>query len=111
MKQEPYNSTVVAFDFRGHGGHYCEDEHLLSQENLIAETIRAIKYVVEKYPTQSVIVVGHSMGGSIATKTVDQVLKNNKDEEWASHIKGVFIIDVVEGSAMDALPFMESFVQ
>jgi len=51
------------------------------------------------------------MGGSIATKTVDQVHKNNQDEEWASHIKGLFIIDVVEGSAMDALPFMEAIVK
>lgn len=51
--------------------------------------------------------VGHSMGGSIATKTVDQVFRENKEEEWATHIKGLFVIDVVEGSAMDALPFME----
>ena len=27
------------------------------------------------------------------------------------HVKGLFIIDVVEGSAMDALPFMESIVK
>ena len=26
LKSEPYNSTCVSFDFRGHGGHYCEDE-------------------------------------------------------------------------------------
>jgi protein phosphatase methylesterase 1 len=50
------------------------------------------------------------MGGSIATKTVDLVLKSHKDEEWATHVKGLFIIDVVEGSAMDALPFMEAIV-
>ena len=28
-----------------------------------------------------------------------------------NHVKGLFIIDVVEGSAMDALPFMESIVK
>jgi len=50
MKDEPYNSTVVAFDFRGHGDYYCEDETLLTQENLINETITAIKYVVGRYP-------------------------------------------------------------
>lgn len=107
LKQDPYNSTVVSFDFRGHGDHYCEGETELTQANLIAETITALKYTVEKYPTQSIIVVGHSMGGSIATKTVDLILKEHKEEEWATHVKGVFIIDVVEGSAMDALPFME----
>jgi protein phosphatase methylesterase 1 len=30
LKNEPYNSTCVSFDFRGHGGHYCENEHVLS---------------------------------------------------------------------------------
>jgi uncharacterized membrane protein YcfT len=47
------------------------------------------------------------MGGSIATKAMDYVMKNMSQEEWVGHIKGLFIIDVVEGSAMDALPFME----
>jgi protein phosphatase methylesterase 1 len=50
MKQEPFNSTVVAFDFRGHGQHYCDDETLLTQANLVIETIAAVKYVVAKYP-------------------------------------------------------------
>lgn len=51
------------------------------------------------------------MGGSIAAKTVDFIHKNHKDEEWASHIKGLFIIDVSEGNAMEALPFMEDIVR
>jgi protein phosphatase methylesterase 1 len=50
------------------------------------------------------------MGGSIATKTFDHMEKNKADYPEISHIKGLFIIDVVEGSAMDALPFMESIV-
>ena len=51
------------------------------------------------------------MGGSIAAKTVDYVQNNHQDEEWAKHIKGLFIIDVAEGNAMDALPFMEDIVK
>ena len=47
------------------------------------------------------------MGGSIATKTVDHIQTNFPDEDFVKHVKGLFIIDVVEGSAMDALPFME----
>mmetsp|Transcript_33100 Transcript_33100/g.50758 ORF Transcript_33100/g.50758 Transcript_33100/m.50758 type:complete len:130 (+) Transcript_33100:122-511(+) len=50
MKQAPYNSTVVSFDFRGHGSHYCEKETELSQKNLIDETITVLQHVVEKYP-------------------------------------------------------------
>jgi len=88
-----------------------DDETTLTQENLINETIRALKHIVERYPEQSIIIVGHSMGGSIATKTVDHIQTNNKTEKWVEHVKGLFIIDVVEGSAMDALPFMESIVK
>jgi len=32
MKEQ---STIVAFDFRGHGGHYCENETDLSEDTLI----------------------------------------------------------------------------
>jgi len=50
LKKDPYNSMVVAFDFRGHGEHYCDNETDLSQENLINETIKALKWVVAKFP-------------------------------------------------------------
>ena len=69
-----------------------------------------MKEVAAKFPEQSIIVVGHSMGGSIATKAVNFAQNNLSEEEWTKHIMGLFIIDVVEGSAMDALPFMESIV-
>lgn len=67
--------------------------------------------MISKYSAQSIIMVGHSMGGAIAAKTVDYIQKNHAEEEWKDHIKGLFIIDVVEGSAMDALPFMEDIVR
>lgn len=51
------------------------------------------------------------MGGSIATKTIKYIQDNHEGEEWVKHVKGLFIIDVVEGSAMDALPFMEQIVK
>lgn len=51
------------------------------------------------------------MGGSIAAKTVDYIHKNHADDEWSKHVKGLFVIDVAEGNAMDALPFMEELVR
>jgi protein phosphatase methylesterase 1 len=50
------------------------------------------------------------MGGSIATKATSKVLKDYYTEEFHKQIQGLFVIDVVEGSAMDALPFMENIV-
>ena len=51
------------------------------------------------------IMVGHSMGGSIATKAVHYMMET--ENKLIDVVKGLFVIDVVEGSAMDALPFME----
>jgi protein phosphatase methylesterase 1 len=82
----------------------------LSQKNLIEESLIVLKHIVKKFKDQSVILVGHSMGGSIATKLTDLISREYKDENWAANIKGLFVIDVVEGSAMDALPFMENFI-
>ena len=52
------------------------------------------------------------MGGAIATKTACEVFKNRDEySEIYDKFVGLFIIDVVEGTAMDALPFMESIVK
>jgi len=62
------------------------------------------------YNEASIIVVGHSMGGAIASKTVDKLMLENAGKDISKQIQGLFVIDVVEGSAMDALPFMENIV-
>lgn len=38
-------STVVAFDFRGHGDNYCEDETNLAEDVLVNDTIDVFKYI------------------------------------------------------------------
>ena len=69
-----------------------------------------IGYLSENHPEASIVLVGHSMGGSIACKTVERVKDNEADYTFAKQIQGLFVIDVVEGTAMEALPFMESIV-
>lgn len=66
-------STVVAFDFRGHGGHYCENETDMSEETLVKDTIEVARYVSGIFKESSIIMVGHSMGGSIATKATAKI--------------------------------------
>jgi len=46
--------------------------------------------------------VGHSMGGSIVTKSCPILLAAKY------RVAGVSVLDVVEGSAIDALPHMNS---
>lgn len=51
------------------------------------------------------------MGGAIATKTVSKIEKEMADSDLKQAVMGMLIIDVVEGTAMDALPFMEQIVK
>jgi len=37
--------TTCAFDWRGHGGHYCENEQDLSEQTLIDDTIKVLLYL------------------------------------------------------------------
>lgn len=84
----------------------------LSQETLINDTIRVLEYINEIFPDETIIVIGHSMGGSIATKTVAEIFKNEeKYPKLFEKIQGLIVIDVVEGTAMEALPYMESIVK
>ena len=68
---------MVSFDFRGHGEHHCPNENDLSEETLVNDTIEVINYVRERFPDNSIIVVGHSMGGSIATKTTARIFADH----------------------------------
>ena len=47
------------------------------------------------------------MGGAIATKTVAHIEAEMAGTDLRKSILGVCVIDVVEGTAMEALPFME----
>lgn len=73
---------MAAFDFRGHGDHYTENETDMSEETLIRDAVEVIKYVCQKFNEASIIIVGHSMGGSIATKATAKVLQDHYTEEW-----------------------------
>lgn len=46
------------------------------------------------------------MGGAIACKATVEALKAS----YHARIQGLVVIDVVEGTAMEALPFMEKIV-
>ena len=108
---------MAAFDFRAHGDNqnvsFVEDSDSVidySVKVLVDETIAAIKYLAKTFPENTIILVGHSMGGAIATKTAAELESNYKDEDWAKHVQGLIVIDVVEKTALDALPFMENIV-
>lgn len=116
---------IVSFDFRGHGfftsdivgASKVEDTHDYSTETLISDTIRVMEYVAKKFENTTIVVVGHSMGGAIGTKATERVLANKLQYPWHTALKGVFVfyvalfvIDVVEGVALEALQYMDNII-
>ena len=105
------NYRIISFDFRGHGYNTQTPSNDLSEKTLINDTIDVLKHVHQKFPEETLILIGHSMGGSIATKTCCKILREQeKYKELYDKMQGLIVIDVVEGTAMDALPFMENIV-
>ena len=65
-------ATLVAFDFKGHG--YSKNQKKIedmSIETLVYETIEVLKEIMHKFPDKNVVLVGHSMGGSVCTRVAD----------------------------------------
>eukprot|EP00045_Choanoeca_perplexa_P007171 m.63268 g.63268 ORF g.63268 m.63268 type:complete len:394 (-) comp13963_c1_seq3:1439-2620(-) len=94
---------VLAFDARGHGATTVEgDEHDLSLETQCDDFKMLLDQVI---PSDDIpnVVVGHSMGGAIAAHACARGLVPN--------LGGLIVIDVVEGTAMDALSGMMRFLR
>ena len=56
------------------------------------------------------IILGHSLGGGVAVKTCKHILKTEFNKDLYDKIQGLIVVDVVEGSAMEAIPFMMKVV-
>jgi len=102
-------ATVVAFDFRGHGESKVEKNASdLNIGTLIQDSLKIFNHVDNLFPNHSIIILGHSMGGAVAAKATEAALKS---DTLAKRILGLIVIDVVEGTALEALPFMETVVK
>lgn len=91
------NVRIIAPDVRGHGSTLCQDESDLSIERLTLDMKIIYDEVIQN---KTCILVGHSMGGAIAVHLAQDV-----------PALGLIVIDVVEGTAIDALPAMEALLR
>lgn len=93
----------VAIDLRGHGDTVAADEQDLSANTLATDVGRLYKKMYEGEVAPNILLVGHSMGGAIAVHIANMRLIDT--------LIGVTVIDVVEGTAMEALASMQSFLR
>ncbi len=91
-------SSLVSFDFRGHGDSKIEEnKEDLSIDTLIADSENVLRWVVQKWPEPTIVIVGHrcvnyyiilnsflikniqicSMGGAIAAKFTERAVQSD----------------------------------
>ncbi|KAF9219472.1 alpha/beta-hydrolase [Gyrodon lividus] len=99
---------VLTFDARRHGrttpmqGRSDED---LSMDVLVDDLVALVQAVFMDVKTAPVIMlVGHSMGGSVVVRACPKL------QELKYVVSGVAVLDVVEGTAIDALPHMRALL-
>lgn len=102
---------VISYDFRGHGYNTSTPGTELSLKNMISDTEKVLVKISQLFPKDTIIILGHSFGGAIAIKTTCNILSTETYPDLYEKIQGLIVLDVVEGSAMEALPFMMSIVQ
>jgi protein phosphatase methylesterase 1 len=107
---------LLSIDARGHGGTTIaksapEDDDQADAIDLSLMTLSAdLAYVVQSTQAKmswstlpDVILIGHSLGGAVVVDLANKAL-------LGSAVLGYAVIDVVEGSAMEALAYMETYL-
>ncbi|XP_038207525.1 protein phosphatase methylesterase 1, partial [Zerene cesonia] len=95
---------VVSIDVRGHGETQAKNPDDLSIETLIKDVEQVLHKLYGEDELPPLVLLGHSMGGAIAVRAAHL-------PALEPYIQGVAVIDVVEGTAMDALASMQSFLR
>ncbi len=88
------------YDCRGHGESFTDDDSNLSLEMLTTDFIELLNHV--KLNAKQIFIVGHSMGAAVVV--------NGMSKGLGSIVKGVIVLDVVEGSALESLSKMNSIL-
>ena len=98
------NCQTLAIDLRGHGCTQTEDDADLSAETMASDIANVIEEHVKSLNSEpEVVLIGHSMGGALAVHA--------GLTEKINPLIGLVVVDVVEGTAMDALSSMQSFLR
>jgi protein phosphatase methylesterase 1 len=103
------SAGILSLDARGHGSTTIEpaEDHLdLSLETLSADLLAVIEKTKVKMGWKDLpplILIGHSLGGAVVTNVA-------KEGKLGNAVLGYAVLDVVEGSAIDALQSMQTYL-
>jgi protein phosphatase methylesterase 1 len=104
---------VLSLDARGHGqttatvssgtSSPVQDLSLNTLAQDLAFVVNAVKSHLKWTILPEIVLIGHSLGGAVVTEVAHQRLLGNSLLAYA-------VLDVVEGSAMDALKSMDTYL-
>jgi len=99
---------VLAFDARRHGKTIPmkgQSDENLSMDVLADDLVALVQTIFKDAENAPVLMlVGHSMGGSVVVRACPKL------QELRYVVSGVAVLDVVEGTAIDALPHMHALL-
>lgn len=99
---EVINCQCLALDIRGHGMSKTNNELDLSADTLATDVGSVLRVMYPENPP-NILLVGHSMGGAMAVNIAHLKL--------IPTLIGCCVIDVVEGTAIESLQSMQSFLR
>lgn len=122
VKTTAPEAGVLAIDFRGHGS-------LVAAPSATAPSINTVTATTTDYSLDALtadirdildallshlswpslppsVLIGHSLGGAVATR-----LLSTRDPAPRREIMGLMVLDVVEGSAIEALAHMKTYLR
>ncbi|KAI1767652.1 protein phosphatase methylesterase [Hypoxylon sp. FL1150] len=102
------SAGILSLDARGHGSTTVKGstEVDLRLETLASDLLSAIRMTQEEMKWSElppIILVGHSLGGAVVTEVA-------KRGELGNALLGYAVLDVVEGSAINALQSMQTYL-
>ncbi|KAJ7053600.1 Alpha/Beta hydrolase protein [Mycena amicta] len=98
---------VLALDARRHGKTRSTadpEPSVLDISTLVDDFVAIIRSVFPTSPSPPLVLIGHSMGGAVVAHASPHL------QAAGYHLLGVAVLDVVEGSAIEALPHMQNLL-
>lgn len=83
--------AVVSYDHRGHGRSGGKRGLLRMERDYLHGLSMVLGEVVQTYPGQKLMLVGHSLGGLIAARYVSEALAPEAEPTWSRHIDALVL--------------------
>lgn len=100
------SAGILAIDARGHGETATSNDQDLSLSTLAQDLVLILDLTRQRSgwdKPPDLVLVGHSLGGAVVAEVA-------KSYALGSSVLGYAVLDIVEGSAIDALQSMQTYL-